>query len=700
MKLKRIASIYLSLCLVVVYILSAPIQVQAADDEVAERPVWDDSYSVDETPEFDPSVIGMGANSFSDFDKSSLKPCSDSEDDFLKKHVPFVKDSASSSNADSLNHDDEIDLQVAPVLVDGAAALLLILFSCFGSGYTVSDANDFYSGLESYANDSSFNKSFFFMNDVKDYVWKSFTLNAFIAKSLVDKLKNAKTSNGYNISLSDEEKAMLAYRLSSSRGGYITDINIDEINIKKIDGLNYYYPFGEGYRYGGDIRVLYTPNKVAYASIESGYLRMYFYNALLTSDNKFSNMDYSVSRYKYSSTTRLYEFDSSISSKNNLCLDFESPSSTLPFLIVQRNLEKFSSYYSVKSFLMFDYVYNHKKAISMYDLAKNDSYSSVEDPETWINSDKNLYGQVTGTNKAAGAIVVDGKLNAEAKPGTETKPGTGTETKPGTGTDTGTVTASMAADIAAIKTLVGSLQTSIQEQGTSIASITSELQAIKSAVLALQSNLTVTVDNTKVLTGMEELKAEVVKIKSIVDTIPATIAAQNELIDVIPGEIANTRDAVEEVKAEVAALSDTLLDVLEATKAITGSLTDTKAGIKESVDALPGSIANSMVVAGTKELTNTKDESSFAFTNPLSSRFPFSIPWDIAGCITLLETDPVEPVWKIPFKVENNVVKINEEFVIDLSGEQWQILVKIVRAFILIIFVAALAAVTRILIKG
>jgi len=54
MKLKRIASIYLSLCLVVVYILSAPIQVQAADDEVAERPVWDDSYSVDETPEFDP----------------------------------------------------------------------------------------------------------------------------------------------------------------------------------------------------------------------------------------------------------------------------------------------------------------------------------------------------------------------------------------------------------------------------------------------------------------------------------------------------------------------------------------------------------------------------------------------------------------------------------------------------------------------
>lgn len=708
MKFKRILSLYLSACLVALLVLSAPIEAQAAADEVADRPVWDEQSSVDPPP--DPEDIEQlseaAANSLADLDSLDFEPLPKAQVDYILAHADDpVEEIAEHMPEEIDNYDDQVEPLLAVTVTASVAMILLIMFHLYGSGYKLNgkaDSIDYH--MRKAAGNSSFSESFKYMkNRAVTYV----TITAAMVKSLVDKLDACQTDDGYSISLTENDRAVLGYFFSDE--SVLSYVDTSSVNVKPIDGYKYYYYMSFGYRPSADtIELLYTPDKVAYAKRTTAYstyrcdLLFYHYNALLAADDKYAPMKYAVASYKISQASGLYEFSDyteySGTGKAGTMGDFDGKLSSLPFNIFSNSYPEWKSYYEAASSLMMKYNLA-EKSVDANSLFKLKSVSTTEEITAFTNTSKNIYARVTGVNRGVGAIAVDGKVNAKANSDTDTgtaKPGTDA----GTDTGSGTVSASVAADIASIKSLVGSLQTTIAAQSSAIASITSELQAIKSAVLSLQQGLSVTVDNTATLKAIEELKKEVVNVKSLIDTIPATIAAQNELIEVIPGEIANTRDAVEEVKAEVAALSDTLLDVLGATKAITGSLTDTKVGIKESVDALPGSIADSMVVAGTKELTNTKDVSSFSFSNPLSSRFPFSIPWDIAGCITLLKSDPVEPVWKIPFKVENNVVKINEEFVIDLSGEQWQTLVKIIRAFILIIFVASLAAVTRILIKG
>lgn len=715
MELKRVASIYLSVCLVVVYILSAPIEAQAAADDVADRPVWDDSYAVDEQSSVDPppdpedieQLSGAAANSLADLDSLDLEPLPKAQVDYILAHADDpVEEIAEHMPEEIDNYDDQVEPLLAVTVTASVAMILLIMFHLYGSGYKLNgNAASIDYDMRKAAGNSSFSESFKYMkNRAVTYV----TITAAMVKSLVDKLDACQTDDGYSISLTENDRAVLGYFFSDN--SVLSYVDTSSVNVKPIGGYKYYYYMSSGYRPSADtIELLYTPDKVAYAKRTKAYstyrydLLFYHYNPLLAADDKYEPMKYAVAYYNISQASGLYEFSdyteySGTGNGSDTMGDFDRRLSSLPFNIFSNSYSEWKSYYEAASSLMMTYNLA-EKSVDANSLFKLKSVSTTEEITAFTNTSKNIYARVTGVNRGVGAIAVDGKVNAKVETGTDSgtaKPGTDA----GTDTGSGTVSASVAADIASIKSLVGSLQTTIAAQSSVIASITSELQAIKSAVLSLQQGLSVTVDNTATLKAIEELKKEVVNVKSLIDTIPATIAAQNELIEVIPGEIADTRDALEVIRAEIAALSDTITDTFPATADITAAITDTKIGVKDSVDALPGSIANSMVVAGTKELTNTKDESSFAFTNPLSSRFPFSIPWDIAGCITLLKSDPVEPVWKIPFKVENNVVKINEEFVIDLSGEQWQTLVKIIRAFILIIFVASLAAVTRILIKG
>ena len=78
--------------------------------------------------------------------------------------------------------------------------------------------------------------------------------------------------------------------------------------------------------------------------------------------------------------------------------------------------------------------------------------------------------------------------------------------------------------------------------------------------------------------------------------------------------------------------------------------------------------------------------------------FPFCIPFDIYGFLSLLSATRTAPHWEIPFKYDS--IGLNYTFVIDFSGSVWQNLAQIVRTLVLIAFCVGLAFVTRDLIKG
>ena len=231
---------------------------------------------------------------------------------------------------------------------------------------------------------------------------------------------------------------------------------------------------------------------------------------------------------------------------------------------------------------------------------------------------------------------------------------------------------------------------------------------------ANSAGVTTKVDLSPVVDVLEDVQADVIDIRDTIEVLRAEVAYQQELITDIKTNVATIPALIDDVRAEVKAipgvidgvradvkvLTDTLLDVYPALDTMTGTITDTGAAVGSKVDALPGAITDTMTGAIVTDLTQAQTSKDWGMTSPFFDRFPFSIPWDVAGCFSLLVADPVKPIWKIPFKIDNPAIKVDEEVVIDLSGDEWQGPIKVVRAFILIAFIAALAVITRALIKG
>lgn len=94
------------------------------------------------------------------------------------------------------------------------------------------------------------------------------------------------------------------------------------------------------------------------------------------------------------------------------------------------------------------------------------------------------------------------------------------------------------------------------------------------------------------------------------------------------------------------------------------------------------------------DTVNWPSASDLSLPKLIISKFPFSIPFDVANMIALLEADPKAPVFKMPLKVGSMV---DEEIVLDL--EQFSDVIRIIRWGELILFVAGLAYVTRNYIK-
>lgn len=135
------------------------------------------------------------------------------------------------------------------------------------------------------------------------------------------------------------------------------------------------------------------------------------------------------------------------------------------------------------------------------------------------------------------------------------------------------------------------------------------------------------------------------------------------------------------------------IDVDTETYPWLGSIVELLTKIWTAIQAIPASIAVAIenVVVG-------QDSGNYKISDIVTDKFPFCIPFDLIHCFQVVQANPVAPVWKIPFVIDNQYIKYNQEITIDLTD--WERPAVVIRYFILLIYIAGLVYATRYVIKG
>ena len=79
--------------------------------------------------------------------------------------------------------------------------------------------------------------------------------------------------------------------------------------------------------------------------------------------------------------------------------------------------------------------------------------------------------------------------------------------------------------------------------------------------------------------------------------------------------------------------------------------------------------------------------------NKAKDKFPTSIPWDVAMVVNAMAAEPQEIKLTIPVKISS--LHIDEELVIDLTGEEWEKLAKTCRYLLSILFILFMVHLSR-----
>lgn len=111
--------------------------------------------------------------------------------------------------------------------------------------------------------------------------------------------------------------------------------------------------------------------------------------------------------------------------------------------------------------------------------------------------------------------------------------------------------------------------------------------------------------------------------------------------------------------------------------------------ILDWLKALPATLANTFLGDADLDFDALKN-------NGFTTKFPFSIPFDLFNCISQLVATPVPPVFTLSFA--GTIMQSAGDIVIDMG--KFEVLAKIIRFFVFFGFVLALIKLTRDLIKG
>ncbi|WP_077612757.1 hypothetical protein [Clostridium sp. Marseille-P2415] len=197
------------------------------------------------------------------------------------------------------------------------------------------------------------------------------------------------------------------------------------------------------------------------------------------------------------------------------------------------------------------------------------------------------------------------------------------------------------------------------------------------------------------ITGpIKKLGSSLDDVKAFVKNIPGSLSDILKAIKAIPGNIEVIIDeASGKILERFTPLIDGMQSVVTAVQGIPQHLLDILNGIK----AMPGQMVDALA-----NLFNSNDDdldpNKWQINSDIVNKFPFCIPFDLFACIQLFSETSLRPRWEIPFTVGS--LGVQESIIIDLSTDDWQPLVMVIRLTTLVGYCIGLIVLTRGLIKG
>jgi hypothetical protein len=95
-----------------------------------------------------------------------------------------------------------------------------------------------------------------------------------------------------------------------------------------------------------------------------------------------------------------------------------------------------------------------------------------------------------------------------------------------------------------------------------------------------------------------------------------------------------------------------------------------------------------------------EDDQNYQLESSVIDRFPFCIPFDLVNSIQVLKAEKTDPVFTIPFVLENDALNLHYQYDIVIDLTEWEGPVQVIRFMILLLYCFGLILVTRQLIRG
>ena len=182
-----------------------------------------------------------------------------------------------------------------------------------------------------------------------------------------------------------------------------------------------------------------------------------------------------------------------------------------------------------------------------------------------------------------------------------------------------------------------------------------------------------------------------------------TTALEN-LLKSIDQHLSGIEDAVTNIDSKpLYDLLDSISKSLDSSKGFLSDIKDNLLEIKnnqqtekEILNQILESIKNIETEEQADSFINTLVVAFTPVAEKAKTKFPISLPWDIAGVVGMLASTPETPVFEVPIKVES--AGIDETLTIDLT--RFEPLSKLSRAFLSITFLIILISLTVKFVKG
>jgi hypothetical protein len=174
-------------------------------------------------------------------------------------------------------------------------------------------------------------------------------------------------------------------------------------------------------------------------------------------------------------------------------------------------------------------------------------------------------------------------------------------------------------------------------------------------------------------------------------------------IQSLPSSLANLFHNI--VDAVGSAASSIVDGVAAIPGSISGLLDDLGQGINDRLDDIYDYLSRCIPVPADfaqaiSDVLIGEDDQNYQLESSVIDRFPFCIPFDLFNSISVLKAEKKDPVFTVPFVLENDSLNLHYQYDIVIDLTEWEGPVEVIRFMILLLYCFSLILVTRQLIRG